>query len=194
MLWWVSRLLKGEPEGSSQEWSLAAESLGLEVAPATSFDPPVITGKIVDHLARLARGTRGTPAAVRASAFEHLAAHMPAKEAGAFLEEGLRSAVLEVRLAAVASIRGLRRLDCTEQLATLAARRTLDEEEQSAILEAIVELGGEHAEPTLISLLSAQTSGVRLGAATALARHGTIAAARPASSRWPRKSREPRVR
>lgn len=133
----------------------------------------------LEHLARLARDMRGTPATVRAAAFKEVLATMAIQESKALLEEGLRDVMREVRLVAIRAVRELRRMECTARLATLASHAGVDEEEQLAIAETMDELGGEHAERALIALLSADTAAVRLAAAQALRQHGTIAAVGP---------------
>lgn len=116
---------------------------------------------------------------VRAKAFEYLVTRVLAEESGALLEKGLRDAMLPVRLAAIRSVRTLRRRDCTARLVTLASRTGPDEEEGLAIAETMSDLGGEHAERALVSLLASESSAVQIAAAKGLGLHGTITAVAP---------------
>lgn len=137
---------------------------------------PVVPGA-VSACEQVVAGARG--AAVRAKAFEYLVSRLPPEGSARLLEQGLQDAMRPVRLAAIHSVRSSRRMEFTERLATLASRSGVDDDEQLAIAETMSELGGEHAERALLSLLAGKAAAVRVAAAKGLAVHGSIAAVAP---------------
>lgn len=130
------------------------------------------------HLEQLFRDERETPVEVRAAALGPLVARSSRETSGALLEEALRDRARPVRLAAIRVVHTLRGMN-TSRLAALARHPGVDVEEQLAIAAAFTELGGEHAEGALLSLLAAEDADVRMAAANGLALHGTIAAVVP---------------